>query len=337
MNKGFFDTSVFVYCLLLILSCLAGLYVDLTSFKAIGLVGLTWSIFSALVFLWVVERVYYFKQQTGLGRQKKLPHQILNSMQRQRIYNQGVKAVRSYNSTNFFILVCGALYGAWMFWVALHPLHHGSIAHLEDMINGFFADEGQKPIAYFAFAPILSALVNIAGLLIVFLVFWLVQLYVYSNSKCWNIVWLALVLFFLSFFAMIGADNMVHDLSMPVHILKGYGWSNIGVLQTLGAIPEGRLSYLQMRIYANGVAGATFFYLAGFFIMLILIRNMFSKSLDKRLPLVGLLVLAIMLYVDICYSFQPQTFSLWLSGWCVLGIACIRERSGVRKIYRIHQ
>lgn len=337
MNRRFFDASVFVYCFLLIFSCLTGLYLDLTTFKAVGLLGLAWSIFAALVFIWVVERVYYFKKQAGATRQKKLPHQIINTMQRQRIYNQGIKAVRSYNSINLFILICGALYCGWMLWVAIHPEQHEGMARLKDMISGFFADEGLRPIAYFSFTPLLYAFVNIVDLLIVFIAFWMVQLYVYSNSQCWNIVWLALPLFFLSFFAMMGPGNLVHDLTMPVHIMKGYGWSNIEPLQSLGAIPDERLSYLQMRIYASGFAGATFFYLPGLVVALILIRNMFSKSLDKRLPFVGLFVLAIMLYVDIFYAAQPREFSLWLSGWCILGVVCIRERSGMRKIYRIHQ
>lgn len=337
MNKHFYDVSFFAYCFLLVFSCMSGLFLDLSSPKLLGIVGLAWSALSLLVFLWVVERVYYFKKQVGKTGEPGLSHRILKSMSQQKFYNLGVKALRSFNAINFLIIICGALYCFWMFYLALSPPRVEPLLKLNELIADFFQGQGLAEPNIFWASPMISAWLNATILLILFLVFWLMQLYVYSNSQYWNIAWLALSLFFLSFFAMIGPGNSVNSLHIPDNIWIGYGWSNIDVLQALGIIPNERLSYFQMRFYASGITGVTFFYLPGLIVMFVLMRNMFSKSLDRRLPLIGLLVLLVLLYVDIGYNANIRQFSLWISGWCLLGCVSIRERSNIRRIYRIHQ
>lgn len=336
-SKKFFDTSLFFFCLLLVCSCLSALFLDMQSLKILAFTGLLWSVLALLTTLWITERLYYFKRRIAGKNSAGLSHQILASMQEQRVYNYGMKAFRAYNPANLLIMVCGLMYILWLVWTSARPEASQALYQLNIFIEDFFRSENIDYKDTMAFLSWQALLQNVMGVLIVFLIYWLSQIYVYGNSHAANIYWLALGLFFMSFFSLLGSSEFAGLPAIPESHWTGYNWSNIDVLRALQVIPSEPLSYFQLRIYAIGMAGVTLFYMPVVVIALYLVRNCFLKSIDRRIPLSGLGVLMVLLYVDLAMGADAKQFCLWASGFCLLGVCSIRERSDIRKIYRLHQ
>lgn len=337
MNKKFFDASIIIFCFLLIISTIGTFFANLASIKIIGLLGLAWSLLAFLMFLWLYERLYYYKKQIKPAKDNGLSHKLITSMQNQRIYNYGMKALRAHNPANFFILGSGVFYILWQIFEPAGTMQSAKLIQLHTIITDFFVDAELLESSSIEFLSILSIIQNSVIIGIVFFIYWLAQIYVYGSSRAESLFWLALSLFCVAFFLLISLNS---GLSVPVitdDLLTGYQWHNLETLQKLGVIPQGNLSYFQLRLYAVGLSGALIFYIPGFIITLILIRNLFSRSLDKRMCFCGLMVLLVLLCTDLFYAANIKQFSLWVSGWCLLGVTSIRAKSGMRKIYKLHQ
>jgi hypothetical protein len=90
-------------------------------------------------------------------------------------------------------------------------------------------------------------------------------------------------------------------------------------------------------MYALGMPGVILGYVPGMIVMLVLIRNAFTKASPKLKVLAGFLVLGTLLVVDACYPLKDVAFSIHLAGWSTLSFLSIRGRIDVRKIYRLYQ
>lgn len=336
MNGKFLDTSLFIFCAFLSLSSMNALFTNLNYEAGIGIMAIGWAVLGLSLLLWVIERVYYYKKQIKLAREDNLSEKLISSMQRQKVYNQGMKALRSLNVVTISVLLSGVLYVLYNFWVVFHSQPTQSLEQLDSMINAYYASQGMEYKVNNNFEALYNFVMECAILMVIMIVFWLSQLYVYANAAARNIIWLSLAIFFLSVFVLLQPGMRTDMLFIPSNIHNGYGWDNLAVLQAMDIIPDGKLSYFQQRYYALGMSGALLFYLPGLVLASSLIKNLFAKTVEKIYPALGLLVLIVLVYVDFMYTGNLRLFSIWLSGWSCLGILSIRNRSNSRKIYRIH-
>lgn len=336
MDGKFLDTSLFLFCALLSLSSMSALFTALSYEAGIGIMAIGWSILAVSLVLWVIERVYYYKKQIRQAHEDRLSDKLISSMQRQKVYNQGMKALRSLNSVTISVLLSGLLYIFYNFWVVFHSQPTQSLEQLDSLINAYYSSQGIDYKVNNNFEALYRFVMETAILMIIMIVFWLSQLYVYANATARNIIWLSLTIFFLSIFILVQPGMRTDTFIVPSNVHNGYGWYNLPVLQAMGIIPDGKLSYFQQRYYALGMSGALLFYLPGLILTVALIKNLFSKMVEKIYPALGLLVLIALVYVDFMYTGNLRLFSIWVSGWSCLGILSIRNRSNSRKIYRIH-
>ncbi len=328
-----------IFGTLLLLSCVSSLYPGGVDRSIMGFLGLFWALTGFMILLWLSERLYYYKKQLKHEKRDHLPAKLLETMERQKVYNAGVKALKSFNALNLCILCCGALYLIWAIWTCYNPQEDAAMQDLESTIISLFSlsedNSAKSSIHFFAYGDVI--MMNVMPIFIIGIIFWLAQLFVYSTQAGENLLIPALSIFALLFSLLVSTGAFIWDPIFPVMQWVGYGWGRAEILQGMQQIPADALSGISYRIYDTGVPGALLFYLPGVCVFMALLLQCLTRSGNHKRAYAGLAVLAVLLISDLFMRPDPRMFGLWMSGWAALGILSVHTRHGVRKIYRIYQ
>ncbi len=326
-----------MYMFLLVGSCVITLYPVFGPVTA-AFIALLWGLLAAGIALWMLERVHNYQKTVNpphTGR--RLPDALIYKMRRQDSYSRGVRATKAFSGHNLFLLAALCMYLVWGFWVTAQPVIPAALANLDDQIEyAFRIQQSFDPEAYSFFALPDIILRNFLPLFVLVIAFWLGQVFGHSNRAGDILGWLCFGLFVVFMVLHFSFATPVKAL-MPPDIWYGYGWGRSAVLQALEVIPRGDISALQRRIFTLGTPGVILGYLPGVIVLLVLLRNAFTKASAKSKVAAGLAILCALVALDVYYPIGASAFGMHLAGWSALAFLSIRGRTDVRKIYRLYQ
>ena len=332
MNRKFYQSALFVH-----VACLVFFNGLIIAYGLpdilLGFMSVFWGILTVSILLWLTERTYYYKKTKSLNN-PKLPVRLLKDMEQNTSYNQSMHAFKAFHPVTFCMGTSLFMYVLWSFWNNSYPLYSEDFESLSSQVHDYFHLMGIK---YVETTRYISLIQFLAPLLLVSVVYVLTQIFVYSAKSGQSILWISLVLFLFGFLFLVGSVHTASGYGIPYHNWFGYGWDRKLVLENMGVLDDTGLSFFQERFYETGIPGIILFYVPGACLLFFLIWKYFGNEAQKNQMLTGIIILAIMFFVDQTYVENERAFSFWLSGWVCLAALSVPERIGKRKIYRIHQ
>lgn len=337
IHKNFYDSAIYMYLFLLVGSCVITLY-PVFGPVTTAFMALLWGLLAAGIALWMLERVHDYQKTINPSHTgRRLPDALIYKMRRQDSYSRGVRATKAFSAHNLFLLAALFMYLVWGFWVTSYPLIPAALVNLNDQIEyAFRIQQSFDPEAYSFFALPDIFLRNYIPLFVLVIAFWLGQVFGHSSRAGEVLVWLCFGLFAVFTALHFSFATPVKTPIFP-DIWYGYGWGRSAVLQALEVIPRGDISALQRRIFTLGMPGVILGYLPGVVVLLVLLRNAFTKASAKSKVAAGLATLCALMALDVYYPIGAGAFGMHLSGWSALAFLSIRGRTDVRKIYRLYQ
>lgn len=335
-NRKFHDVVIMLFGALLFVSCFSGIVISQER-QLLGFLGLFWGLLGLMVLLWLCERLFYYKQQIKKPGGKLLSDTLLENMERQKIYNAGIQAMKSFNILSISIFGCGMAYIFWAIWMCYTPETQPALEGLDRRILAYFSlhnPEGVR-LVFLPYSEIMA--LHIMPLLIVGIVFWISQLLAYSNPAIEPVLIFAMGIFIAIFLYVAGGTGGAWLFYFPAVEWSGYGWGRASLLQAMGVLPEHAMSTLSHRLYATGITGVALFYLSGLCLVFVFLKQIFIRGVGNPRALSGLAVLFIMLGCDVFVPVERATPGLWIAGWSILGMLAAQSRHGVRKSYRLYQ
>jgi hypothetical protein len=341
MNRKYLDKSAAVFGFIVLVTLLLE-WLFPSSLKALGFIALLWSIISVAILLWIEERYHYLRSTLQVSG-SHLPSKLIAEMDRQAIYDQGMLALKGLNPLVLGLFIAGGIYMLAGLNSLISPALYEPLMRLDERLNNYFSTTletenmfGAGPVLL---SKIFAVLTHILPLFIAGLGIWICQIYAYGTRTASYLLWICSFAFVSATLAGSAGSYWLgfSGLDGPVTLWAGYGWDNLGALQTLGAVPHNPLSAYQIRLYESGMLAVVAFYVAPALLAFTYLRNLLTGTHSRIKSLAGLALLAILFIQDALMSAPSMPVTTAVSGWCCLSLLSVTRKFGMRKIYRMYQ
>lgn len=336
MKRKFLEKSIFVFATGLILTALMDELFP-KSLKALGIAASFWTFMAIFILIWLEERLYQVKTNHA-DTAAPLSYKLVDDMDRQAVYDQGIFALKAVNLLTLLIISAGAFYFIAGAYASLNPHPSGALIQLDHLIGDYLRFQNAGfPERWLSL--IFTIMAQSVPLVITGLAFWMCQVYAYGTNLQRPLLYFCGLVFIIHLLFKISNAEWIglQGLMLPPQLNGGYGWNQIELLQDLGVIKTANLSAYQLRFYEAGLLASILFYMpalimAGHFIM------MFWRSANVRvMAVLGLLLLGIMFICDTMISLNAHGFMSSLNVWCCLSLLSVTRKYGVRKVYHLYQ